>query len=69
MASAEADPRLSRALQIHKLFELLVYVRENEETACVKIVHCYRKTEDIPSELEPNCKSECRAMARNTNAD
>ncbi|KAM0747576.1 hypothetical protein T439DRAFT_305359 [Meredithblackwellia eburnea MCA 4105] len=38
------------------LFERLQYVRENEETSCVKLVHCYRSIENIPSELEANFK-------------
>ena len=35
---------------------MLSYVQQNEETSLVKVVHCYIRTEDIPSELEPNCK-------------
>ena len=43
--------------QINRLFERLLYVRSNEETSCVKLVHCYRSIADIPSELEANYKS------------
>ncbi|KAL8293337.1 hypothetical protein RQP46_000038 [Phenoliferia psychrophenolica] len=42
--------------EINRLFERLLYVRSNEETACVKLVHCYRTIADIPSELEANYK-------------
>ncbi|KAK4054986.1 hypothetical protein OIO90_003327 [Microbotryomycetes sp. JL221] len=42
--------------EIHRLHDMLVYVRENEETDLVKVVHCYPAIETIPSELEANCK-------------
>ncbi|KAI5477825.1 amino acid transmembrane transporter [Pseudohyphozyma bogoriensis] len=41
---------------INRLFEMILYVKENEETSCVKLVHFYSNIEDIPSELEANYK-------------
>lgn len=37
---------------------MLLYVRENEETSCVKIVHFCDEENGVPSELEANAKSE-----------
>ncbi|KIJ98667.1 hypothetical protein K443DRAFT_626861, partial [Laccaria amethystina LaAM-08-1] len=36
---------------------LILYVRKNEETSNLKIVHFYQEEEGIPSELEANLKS------------
>jgi len=36
---------------------MISYVRENEETSCLKIVHFYDDEGGIPSELEANAKS------------
>ncbi|KAF7375410.1 Aaap amino acid permease [Mycena sanguinolenta] len=41
---------------INLLLHMLLYVRENEETSCVKIVHFYDEENDVPSELEANAK-------------
>lgn len=44
--------------KINRLFEMIFYVRKNEDTMNVKLVHFYHSIEDIPSELEANYKSE-----------
>ncbi|KAJ7659422.1 hypothetical protein B0H17DRAFT_1145369 [Mycena rosella] len=44
------------APRINHLLHMLLYVRENEETACVKIVHFSDADTGIPSELEANAK-------------
>ncbi|KAJ6496083.1 amino acid permease-domain-containing protein [Mycena sanguinolenta] len=41
---------------INHLLHMLLYVRENEETSCVKIAHFYDEENDVPSELEANAK-------------
>ncbi|KAJ7235606.1 amino acid permease-domain-containing protein [Mycena haematopus] len=41
---------------INHLLHMLLYVRENEETSCVKIVHFYDGENGVPSELEANAK-------------
>ncbi|KAJ7431786.1 hypothetical protein FB451DRAFT_1066353 [Mycena latifolia] len=41
---------------------MLLYVRENEETSCVKIVHFSDAEAGIPSELEANAKSASSAF-------
>jgi hypothetical protein len=45
------------AIKINTLFHLILYVRKNEETSNLKIVHFYQEEEGIPSELEANLKS------------
>ncbi|KAJ7611398.1 amino acid permease-domain-containing protein [Mycena polygramma] len=50
---------LVRTDEINHLLHILLYVRENEETSCVKIVHfCDAESEEggVPSELEANAK-------------
>ncbi|KAJ7122407.1 amino acid permease-domain-containing protein [Mycena epipterygia] len=42
--------------EINYLLHLILYVRENEETSCVKIVHFCDEEVGIPSELEANAK-------------
>ncbi|TDL27804.1 hypothetical protein BD410DRAFT_893978 [Rickenella mellea] len=42
--------------EIHQLFRVVTYVHENEETACLKLVHFYANVDEIPSELEANAK-------------
>ncbi|KAK4050620.1 hypothetical protein OIV83_003346 [Microbotryomycetes sp. JL201] len=42
--------------EIHRLHDMLVYVKQNEETDLVKVVHCFKAPDEIPSELEANCK-------------
>ncbi|KAJ7652948.1 AAAP amino acid permease [Mycena rosella] len=42
--------------EINHLLHMLLYVRENEETSCVKIVHFSDAETGIPSELEANAK-------------
>jgi len=37
---------------------MILYVRRNEETSNLKIVHFYEEEDGIPSELEANAKSE-----------
>jgi hypothetical protein len=44
--------------QINHLFHMLLYVRDNEETSCVKLAYFVDGDEGIPSELEANAKSE-----------
>ncbi|KAG2134799.1 amino acid permease-domain-containing protein [Suillus clintonianus] len=41
--------------EINNLFNMILYVRHNEETSCLKIVHFH--SGDIPSEMEANAKS------------
>lgn len=36
---------------------MILYVRDNEETACVKIVHFVDEEFGVPSELEANARS------------
>ncbi|KAJ7106514.1 amino acid permease-domain-containing protein [Mycena epipterygia] len=47
---------LAKTDEINHLLHMLLYVRENEETACVKLVHFCDAEEGIPSELEANAK-------------
>ncbi|KAJ7035940.1 amino acid permease-domain-containing protein [Mycena alexandri] len=42
--------------EINHLLHMLLYVRENEETSCVKIVHFSDEENGVPSELEANAK-------------
>ncbi|KAF5384450.1 hypothetical protein D9615_003405 [Tricholomella constricta] len=42
--------------EINHLFQMLLYVRKNEETSCVKMVLFSEGEEGIPSELEANAK-------------
>lgn len=44
--------------EINTLFHMVLYVRENEETSCLKIIHFYQEEEGVPSELEANSKNE-----------
>lgn len=44
-------------LQINNLFHMMLYVRDNEETTCAKIVHFVDEEFGIPSELEANARS------------
>jgi hypothetical protein len=37
---------------------MISYVRKNEETSCLKIVHFHNGEEGIPSEMEANVKSQ-----------
>ena len=43
-------------MQIPSLLEAALYVRRNEATARLIFVHAYDRTENIPSEIEANCK-------------
>ncbi|CAK5282919.1 unnamed protein product [Mycena citricolor] len=42
--------------EINRLLHLLLYVRENEQTSCVKLVHFCDEETGVPSELEANAK-------------
>ncbi|KAJ6623648.1 amino acid permease-domain-containing protein [Mycena sp. CBHHK59/15] len=42
--------------EINHLLHMILYVRENEETSCLKIVHFSDEEYGIPSELEANAK-------------
>ncbi|SCV73558.1 BQ2448_7484 [Microbotryum intermedium] len=42
--------------EVNKLFDMLTYIRANEETSHVKLVYCYQAIQSIPSELEANYK-------------
>ncbi|KAJ7508836.1 amino acid permease-domain-containing protein [Mycena galericulata] len=42
--------------EINHLLHMILYVRENEETSCIKIVHFCDEEHGIPSELEANAK-------------
>ncbi len=44
-------------LKINSLFHMILYVRKNEETSCLKIIHFYEEEKGVPSELEANAKS------------
>ncbi|KAG5652646.1 hypothetical protein H0H81_004202 [Sphagnurus paluster] len=44
--------------EINHLFHMIMYVRNNEETSCVKMVLFNESEEGIPSELEANAKNE-----------
>lgn len=46
--------------QINHIFGMISYVRRNEETSCLKIVHFLDEEVGVPSELEANAKSSCR---------
>lgn len=43
--------------EINSLCHMILYVRKNEETSHLKVVHFYEDDEGIPSELEANAKS------------
>lgn len=43
-------------VQINRLFHRALYVKQNEETSCLRLVH-FHEEEGIPSELEANWKS------------
>ncbi|KAF8558693.1 hypothetical protein OG21DRAFT_1481374 [Imleria badia] len=40
--------------EINQLFNMILYVQQNEETSCLKIVHFHKGT--VPSEMEANAK-------------
>ncbi|THH31703.1 hypothetical protein EUX98_g2455 [Antrodiella citrinella] len=40
--------------EINRLFHKVLYVKQNEETSCIKLVHFYEVDEGIPSEMEAN---------------
>ncbi|KAJ4483760.1 AAAP amino acid permease [Lentinula aciculospora] len=42
--------------EINLLFHMILYVRNNEETTCIKIVHFVDEELGIPSELEANAR-------------
>ncbi|KAH7928884.1 hypothetical protein BV22DRAFT_1030277 [Leucogyrophana mollusca] len=42
--------------EINHLFKMILYVCQNEDTSCLKIVHFHDQMTDIPSELEANAK-------------
>ena len=44
-----------RRNQINQLFNMILHVKHNEETSCLKIVHFQAGT--VPSEMEANAKS------------
>ena len=50
---------LTKRHQINYLFQMILYVRRNEETSCLKIVHFVDEEDVVPSELEANAKSMC----------
>ena len=43
--------------KINNLFHMVLYVRNNEETSYLKIIHFYEQEAGLPSELEANAKS------------
>ncbi|KAH9474571.1 hypothetical protein JR316_0013033 [Psilocybe cubensis] len=47
---------LVKSDEINSLFHMVMYVRKNEETSCLKIIHFYEEEKEIPSELEANAK-------------
>ena len=51
------------------LFHKLLYVGQNEETSCLKLVHFYDDEGGVPSEMEANWKSEpfpCQPLTQKT---
>jgi len=42
---------------------MILYVRKNEETSYLKIIHFFEEEKGVPSELEANAKSECGRIA------
>ncbi len=48
---------LVKADEINSLCQMILYVRKNEETSHLQIVHFYEGEGGIPSELEANAKS------------
>ncbi|TCD62055.1 hypothetical protein EIP91_007531 [Steccherinum ochraceum] len=42
--------------EINRLFHKALYVKQNEETSCLKLVHFYEEEHGIPSEMEANWK-------------
>ncbi|KAF8152993.1 amino acid permease-domain-containing protein [Crassisporium funariophilum] len=58
MGSLRREPVciLVKTDEINNLFHMILYVRKNEETAYLKIVHFYEPEAGIPSELEANAK-------------
>ncbi|TRM67071.1 amino acid permease-domain-containing protein [Schizophyllum amplum] len=47
---------LAKTDEINYLFQMILYVRRNEETSCLKIVHFADEEDAVPSELEANAK-------------
>ncbi|KAI4527006.1 hypothetical protein K525DRAFT_264562 [Schizophyllum commune Loenen D] len=47
---------LAKTDEINYLFQMILYVRRNEETSCLKIVHFVDEEDVVPSELEANAK-------------
>lgn len=47
---------LCKTDEINHLFQMVLYVRQNEETSNLKLVHFYDDDEGIPSEMEANWK-------------
>jgi len=43
---------------------MILYVRKNEETSYLKIIHFFEEEKGVPSELEANAKSECDHIAQ-----
>lgn len=41
---------------------MILYVQQNEETSCLKMVHFHKGT--VPSEMEANAKSACVLLPR-----
>ncbi|KXN88407.1 hypothetical protein AN958_07313 [Leucoagaricus sp. SymC.cos] len=42
--------------EMSQLFRMVIYVRKNEETSCLKIVHFFDEEKGVPSELEANAR-------------
>ncbi|KAF8998541.1 amino acid permease-domain-containing protein [Cyathus striatus] len=47
---------LAKNDEISRLSQMILYVRKNEETSNVKIIHFYEEEDGVPSELEANAK-------------
>jgi len=43
---------------------MILYVRKNEETSYLKIIHFFEEEKGVPSELEANAKSKCDHHSR-----
>lgn len=53
---APVGQTLTDSVQIHHLVDAILYVRQNEPTAHIILVHAYENIDDIPTELIPNSK-------------
>ncbi|TFK52934.1 hypothetical protein OE88DRAFT_1656621 [Heliocybe sulcata] len=55
---------LCKTDEINHLFQMVLYVRQNEETSNLKLVHFYDDEDGIPSEMEANWKMSSQSSMR-----